>query len=155
MDEQESRAVARLLNKARLPRMKTLDGFEFDRSGVSAAQIRELAGGDYVTRAEPVLLIGEAGTGKSHLATGLCVPAAPPRSLHHRHGARQQAVRGGPCHHAHTPWTKSPVGGQINRVKAIKRSMYGRERVDMASAFSAAACKHIRLPKLLSERGVA
>ncbi len=27
MDERESRAIARLLNEARLPRMKTLDGF--------------------------------------------------------------------------------------------------------------------------------
>ncbi len=79
MDERESRAIARLLNEARLPRMKTLDGFEFDRSGVSAAQIRDLAGGDYVTRAEPVLLIGDAGTGKSHLATGLCVAACRQR----------------------------------------------------------------------------
>ncbi len=79
MEERDSRAVARLLNEARLPRMKTLDGFEFDRSGVSAAQIRELAGGDYVARAEPVLLIGEAGTGKSHLATGLCVAACRQR----------------------------------------------------------------------------
>jgi hypothetical protein len=40
--------------------MKTLEAFEFDRSGVSAAQLRGLAEGDYVTKAEPVLLIGEA-----------------------------------------------------------------------------------------------
>src|SRR5690349_13587661 len=56
MEERESRAITRLLRDARLPRMKTLDGFEFDRSGVE---------GDYVTRAEPVLLVGEAGTGKT------------------------------------------------------------------------------------------
>jgi DNA replication protein DnaC len=59
--------------------MKTLEGFEFDRSGVSAAQLRDLAAGDYVTRAEPILLVGEAGTGKSHLATGLCVAACRQR----------------------------------------------------------------------------
>jgi DNA replication protein DnaC len=47
--------------------MKTLEGFEFDRSGVSAAQLRDLAAGDYVTRAEPILLVGEAGTGKSQV----------------------------------------------------------------------------------------
>jgi len=41
------RGVAgRLLHEARLPRMKTLDAFEFDRSGVSAAQLRT-AGGDH------------------------------------------------------------------------------------------------------------
>jgi len=34
-----------------------------------------LAEGGYITRAEPVVLIGECGTGKTHLATGLCVAA--------------------------------------------------------------------------------
>lgn len=79
MEERESRAIARLLHEARLPRMKTLDEFEFDRSGVQAARLRELAEGGYIDRAEPVLLVGEAGTGKSHLATGLCVAACRQR----------------------------------------------------------------------------
>jgi DNA replication protein DnaC len=79
MEERESRAITRLLHDARLPRMKTLEAFEFDRSGVSAAPLRRLAEGDYITRAEPVLLIGEAGTGKTHLATGLCVAACRQR----------------------------------------------------------------------------
>src|SRR4051812_20939823 len=80
MEERESRAIARLLHEARLPRMKTLDEFEFDRSGVAASQLRALAEGEYVAKAEPILLIGEAGTGKTHLATGLCVAACRQRS---------------------------------------------------------------------------
>ena len=79
LEERESRAITRLLHDARLPRMKTLEAFEFDRSGVSAAQLRGLAEGEYIAKAEPVLLIGEAGTGKSHLATGLCVAACRQR----------------------------------------------------------------------------
>ena len=79
MEERESRAITRLLHEAKLPRMKTLDAFEFDRSSVSAAQLRTLAEGDYVTKAEPILLVGEAGTGKTHLATGLCVAACRQR----------------------------------------------------------------------------
>src|SRR3954466_7103697 len=87
MEARESHAIARLLHEAKLPRMKTLEAFEFDRSAVSAAHLRTLADGDYVSRAEPVLLVGEAGTGKTHLATGLCVApvgsgggcASPPR----------------------------------------------------------------------------
>ena len=79
MEERESRAITRLLHEAKLPRMKTLDAFEFDRSGVSAGQLRALAEGDYVTKAEPILLVGEAGTGKTHLATGLCVAACRQR----------------------------------------------------------------------------
>ena len=79
MEERESRAITRLLHEAKLPRMKTLDAFEFDRSSVSAAQLRTLAEGDYVAKAEPILLVGEAGTGKTHLATGLCVAACRQR----------------------------------------------------------------------------
>jgi DNA replication protein DnaC len=59
--------------------MKTLDEFEFDRSGVQASRLRDLAAGGYVAKAEPVLLVGEAGTGKTHLATGLCVAACRQR----------------------------------------------------------------------------
>src|ERR1700687_1056979 len=79
MEERESRAIARTRHEAKLPRMKTLEAFEFDRSSVSAARIRELAVGEYVAKAEPVLLVGEAGTGKTHLATGLCVAACRQR----------------------------------------------------------------------------
>jgi len=42
---------------------------------VNAAQLRELAEGGYIERAEPVLFIGDCGTGKTHLLTGLCVAA--------------------------------------------------------------------------------
>src|SRR4051794_10383358 len=48
-------------------------------STVPASRRRSLAEGDYVTRAEPVLLVGEAGTGKTHLASGLCVAACRQR----------------------------------------------------------------------------
>ena len=59
--------------------MKTLDASEFDRSGTAAAQLRTLPEGEYVTRAEPILLIGDAGTGKPPLATGRCVAACRQR----------------------------------------------------------------------------
>jgi DNA replication protein DnaC len=42
---------------------------------VPAAKIRDLAEGGYIERSEPFVLIGECGTGKSHLATGLCLAA--------------------------------------------------------------------------------
>jgi hypothetical protein len=37
--------------------------------------MRDLAEGGYIERAEPVLFIGECGTGKTHLLTRLCVAA--------------------------------------------------------------------------------
>ena len=56
--------------------MKTLDEFDYAQSpNVTAAKMRDLAEGGYIERAEPVLFIGECGTGKTHLLTGLCVAA--------------------------------------------------------------------------------
>ena len=56
--------------------MKTLEEFDFNQAPqIPAAKIRELAEGGYIERAEPVVLMGECGTGKTHLATGLCVAA--------------------------------------------------------------------------------
>jgi DNA replication protein DnaC len=42
---------------------------------VPAIQIHELAQGGYLDRAEPVIFIGDSGTGKMHLLTSLCVAA--------------------------------------------------------------------------------
>src|SRR5260370_7036045 len=56
--------------------MKTLEEFEFARNPkVSAQQIHELAKGDYIAKAEPIIFIGDSGTGKTHLLTGLAVAA--------------------------------------------------------------------------------
>jgi DNA replication protein DnaC len=88
MEERESRAIARLLHEARLPRMKTLDAFEFDRSGVAAIQLRTLAEGDYIAKAEPILLVGEAGTGKTHVS--IAAPDPRPRGSRVEHRYRDQ-----------------------------------------------------------------
>jgi len=75
VEERERHTIARRIQEARLPRMKTIDDFDFSQSLVPATHLRELADGGYIQRAEPVVLIGECGTGKTHLATALCVAA--------------------------------------------------------------------------------
>ena len=75
VDERERHTVARRIQDARLPRLKTIDDFDFSQSLIAATRIRELADGSYIQRAEPIVLIGECGTGKTHLATALCVAA--------------------------------------------------------------------------------
>jgi len=75
VEERERHTVARRIQEARLPRLKTIEDFDFSQSTVPATRIRELADGGYINRAEPVVLIGECGTGKTHLATALCVAA--------------------------------------------------------------------------------
>jgi DNA replication protein DnaC len=75
-EERERNTISRRVKEAHLPRVKTLEEFDYNQSPmISAAKMQELAEGGYIERAEPVLLIGECGTGKSHLATGLCLAA--------------------------------------------------------------------------------
>lgn len=76
VEDRERRTVERRIKEARLPRLKTLEEFDFSEAKkVSAAQVAQLAQGDYIDRSEPVLLVGDCGTGKTHLMTGLCVAA--------------------------------------------------------------------------------
>lgn len=76
VEERERHTVERRLREARLPRMKTLDEFDFaETPHIPATLVRQLADGGYMARAEPVIFIGDSGTGKTHLATGLCVAA--------------------------------------------------------------------------------
>ena len=75
-EERDRHAIANRIRDSQLPRMKTLEDFDFAQAPqIPAAKIRELAEGGYIKRSEPVVLIGECGTGKSHLATGLCLAA--------------------------------------------------------------------------------
>lgn len=76
VEERDQHAINNRLRGAYLPRIKTLEEFEFGKAPqINAAKIRMLAEGGYIDRAEPVVLIGDCGTGKTHLATGLCVAA--------------------------------------------------------------------------------
>jgi DNA replication protein DnaC len=75
-EERKRNTISRRIKEAHLPRVKTLEEFDYNQSPmISAAKMQELAAGGYIERAEPVLLIGECGTGKTHLLTGLCVAA--------------------------------------------------------------------------------
>ena len=75
--ERQRRRGERRVREARLPVVKTLEGFDFRRAPhLPEALIRDLAGCGYIERAEPVIFIGEPGTGKTHLATALAVEAA-------------------------------------------------------------------------------
>jgi DNA replication protein DnaC len=76
VEERERHTIERRLHEARLPRLKTLDEFDFAAAPtVSAPHLAELATGAYLDRAEPVVFLGDCGTGKTHLLTGLCVAA--------------------------------------------------------------------------------
>lgn len=80
LEERERNAIARRIVEAHFPKVKTLDEFDFQKAPqVPTTLIRHLAEGGYLERSEPVLFLGEAGTGKTHLATGLGVAACRQR----------------------------------------------------------------------------
>lgn len=65
------------IRQARLPWDWSLDTFPFQHQpGVDAAQIRSLAGLDFLTKAANLVFIGPPGTGKTGLAIGLARKAA-------------------------------------------------------------------------------
>lgn len=80
VEERDRNAVARRIKEAHFPKMKTLEDFAFsDAPHISAALLRNLAEGGYLSRSEPIIFLGETGTGKTHLATGLAVEACRQR----------------------------------------------------------------------------
>jgi DNA replication protein DnaC len=77
--EHESRQQTRrqrLLRAARLPALKTLQGYDWSAVRFPEDYGREaLASLDFVDRAQDLVLYGDVGTGKTHLATALAAEA--------------------------------------------------------------------------------
>ncbi len=72
----EGRRIKAALQMARLSTIKTLTGFDFSfQPSLDRNRIMALAGLDFIERHEVVHLIGQSGTGKSHLAIALGVEA--------------------------------------------------------------------------------
>jgi DNA replication protein DnaC len=74
--DRETRAAARRVKEACFPVVKTLDTFDFRaQPSINEALVRELLRGEYVGKRENILLIGNSGTGKTHLACALAFAA--------------------------------------------------------------------------------
>ena len=76
MIDREKRASDRRLKAAKFPNYKTLDDFKFEaQPSINRILVSELMRGEYIEKRESVILIGQPGTGKTHLATALGVAA--------------------------------------------------------------------------------
>ena len=76
-DDRDTRRRARRVREAAFPRTKRLDDFDFDANpDVNPATINSLATGGWVAAGAPLCLIGDSGTGKTHLLIGLGTAAA-------------------------------------------------------------------------------
>jgi len=70
--DRERRAAERRIKEAAFPVIKTIDSFDFKvQPSINEPMVRELLRGEYMAKKENVLLVGNAGTGKTHLATAL------------------------------------------------------------------------------------
>ncbi|WP_242663664.1 ATP-binding protein [Mycobacterium syngnathidarum] len=76
-DDRDRRSTIRRVNGAGFPRSKFLADFDFDaNSNINPATIHQLATGEWVRKGQPLCLIGDSGTGKSHLLIGMGTAAA-------------------------------------------------------------------------------
>jgi hypothetical protein len=74
--ERERRAIERRIRQARFPLVKTMDSFDFLAiPSLNKTMVLELARCEFLNRRENVLLLGNSGTGKSHIALALGLAA--------------------------------------------------------------------------------
>jgi len=74
--QRDRKAAERRLKAAQFPNPKTLETFDFTaQPAVNKPLVLELVKGDYLDRRENLLLVGNSGTGKTHLATALGMAA--------------------------------------------------------------------------------
>ncbi|MEU6658101.1 IS21-like element helper ATPase IstB [Streptomyces sp. NPDC046821] len=76
-DDRARRRSERRIRAAAFPRDKSLRAFDFDaNTSIDPATINTLATCEWVKKGEPLCLIGDSGTGKSHLLIALGTEAA-------------------------------------------------------------------------------
>lgn len=74
--QREINQQTRRIKAARFPVLKDLADFDFSAlPSLNKAQVLDLARGAYIPKAEPILLVGHPGLGKTHIATGLALAA--------------------------------------------------------------------------------
>ena len=76
-DDRARRRSERRIKAASFPRDKSLRAFDFDANpNIDPATVNTLATCEWVNKGEPLCLIGDSGTGKSHLLIALGTEAA-------------------------------------------------------------------------------
>ncbi len=74
--DRDRRATERRIRQARFPVVKSLDSFDFLAiPALNKTLVLELARSEYLDRKENILLLGNSGTGKTHIALALGLAA--------------------------------------------------------------------------------
>lgn len=76
VDDRDARRRERRIAEARFPRPKRLADFDLGATpSIAPGSLAALAAGDWISAGEPVVLLGDSGTGKTHLLIGLGIAA--------------------------------------------------------------------------------
>lgn len=76
-DDRSRRRSERRIKAAGFPREKSLRAFDFDANpNIDAATVHTLASCEWIKKSQPLCLIGDSGTGKSHMLIALGTEAA-------------------------------------------------------------------------------
>lgn len=74
--DRERRATERRIRQAKFPVLKSLDSFDFLAiPSLNKTMVLELARSEFLTRRENALILGNSGTGKTHIALALGLAA--------------------------------------------------------------------------------
>jgi DNA replication protein DnaC len=72
IEERRNKTIAKFLRKSKLPRDKLLKDFDITRiPNLSQTLLQNLQQGEFIDRCDNILIFGNPGTGKSHLAMAL------------------------------------------------------------------------------------
>jgi DNA replication protein DnaC len=75
VDARDDKRRQRRITEAKFPRIKHLADFDHTNTQISPATISTLATGRYMTQGDPIVLLGDSGTGKTHLLIALGIAA--------------------------------------------------------------------------------
>ena len=74
--QREKNRQQRRIKAARFPALKDLATFDFSAvPDLNKVRVLDLARGEYIVKREPILMVGNPGVGKTHVATGLALAA--------------------------------------------------------------------------------
>ena len=72
LSEKQARSMRYQLTVAKLPFAKEIEEFVFADTPVNQTLVRDLAGGAFLSHQRNLVLVGGTGSGKTHLAVGIC-----------------------------------------------------------------------------------
>lgn len=105
------------LAQARFPVLKTLEAFQFGAvPSLNKTEVLELARGGYIAEKQNLIMVGGAGTGKTHLATALGVAACQQGRRVRFVGATELVNR---LIEAHTEHRVNQVLGSFQKVELV------------------------------------